>query len=104
MLNNSDNLKIKPLAEQPPMPERSTSEVIKTEGVNAPRNLFEGDRTASVRAGKYSINKEYRKLIVDGHEYKINSFFNIESAISGDFKTLDYIFTHNHLNIDDFES
>ena len=103
MFNNSDNLKIKPLVEQPPIPERSTSEVIKATDANTPRNLFEVNKTASARVGKYSIDKEYRKLIIDGHEYKINSLFNIESAINGDFKTLDYIFTYNHLNIDDFE-
>lgn len=85
------------------MPARSTSKVIGAEGVNTPRNLFEVDKTASVRAGKYSIDKECRKLIVGGHEYEINSFFNIESAINGDFRTLDYIFTYNHLNINDFE-
>lgn len=102
MFNNSDNIKIKPVAEQPPMSARSTSEVAGAEGTNTPRNLFEVNKTASTRAGEYSIDKERRKLIVDGHEYKINSFFNIESAINGDFKTLDYIFTYNHLNINDF--
>lgn len=102
MFNNSDNLKIKPVAEQPTMPARSTSEVIKAKGVNTPSNLFEVNKTACTRAGYYSIDKEHRKLIVDGHEYKINSFFNIESAINGDFKTLDYIFTYNQININNF--
>ncbi|MDD3593836.1 MAG: hypothetical protein PHX18_04315 [Candidatus Gastranaerophilales bacterium] len=104
MFNNSDNLKIRLLADQPPMPATPTSDVIKPEGVNTPRNLFELNKTASTRAGKYSIDKEHRKLIVDGNEYFINDFFNIENAISGDFKTLDYIFTFNNLNIDDFRT
>ncbi len=102
MFNYSDNLKINQTAQEAGMPARPTSEVIKSDGTNTPRNLFEGNKTAPVRAGRYSIDKEHKKLIVDGHEYKINSFFNIESAINGDFKTLDYIFTYNHLNINDF--
>jgi hypothetical protein len=102
MFNYSDNLKINQTVQEAGMPATPTSEVIKAEGTNTPRNLFEGSKTPSTRAGKYSIDKEYRKLIVDGYEYKINSFFNIESAINGDFRTLDYIFTYNHLNINDF--
>jgi len=102
MFNNSDNLKIKPVAEQPTMPATPTVEVIRLRDTNTPRNLFEGNKTASTRAGKYSIDKEHRKLIVDGNEYFINDFFNIENAVGGDFKTLDYIFTSNNLNIDDF--
>lgn len=85
------------------MPASLVSEVIKADGINTPRNIFEVNKTASTRVDKYSIDKEHRKLIVDGHEYKIDSFFNIESAINGDYKTLDYIFTYNHLYINDFE-
>lgn len=86
------------------MPERHTSKVITPEGTNTPRNLFGGNKTAPARARKYSIDKEHRKLIVDGNEYLINDFFNIENAVGGDFKTLDYIFTFNNLNIDDFRT
>lgn len=93
----------KPIPQESHMPARPASEVISVRDTNTPRNLFEGNKTTSTRADKYSIDKEHRKLIVGGHEYKINSFFNIESAINGDFKTLDYIFTYNHLNINDFE-
>lgn len=97
-----DTLINTPIAEQPHMPATPTVKVIRLRDTNTPRNLFEGNKMASARARKYSIDKEHRKLIVDGDEYFINDFFNIENAVSGDFKTLDYIFTYNHLNIDDF--
>lgn len=99
-----DTLINTPIAEQPTMPARPASEVVSVRDTNTPRNLFDGNKTASARAGKYSIDKKHRKLIIGGHEYYINDFFNIENAVSGDFKTLDYIFTFNNLNIDDFRT
>lgn len=92
-----------PIPQKTPVPVDPVSYVTRVGGVNIPRNLFEGNKTASARVEKYSIDKEHRELIVDGHKYIINDFFNIENAVSGDFRTLDYIFTYNHLNINDFE-
>lgn len=102
MFNNIENLIINQIAEQPCMPVAPVSKVIKAVDTNTPRNLFGGNKTASTSVLKYSIDKANRKLIIDGHEYKINSFFNIENAINGDYKTFDYIFTYNQLNINDF--
>lgn len=52
---------------------------------------------------KYEINLETYKLIANNKMFDIPKFFNLKSAIQGDFKTLDYIFAYCGLDINQFK-
>lgn len=51
----------------------------------------------------YVIDRDNKTLSIDDKQYLIPDFFNIENAINGDFKTLDYIFTYFKLDIYNYD-
>ena len=51
----------------------------------------------------YSIDKASRTLSINDKRYLIPVFFNIENAINGDFKALDYIFSYFRLDIYEYD-
>lgn len=50
----------------------------------------------------YEIDFAERLLIIGNNKYNIPAFFNINNAIAGDYKTLDYIFTYLGLNTSNY--
>lgn len=50
----------------------------------------------------YEIDIAKRLVIIGNNKYSIPAFFNINNAIAGDYKTLDYIFTYLGLNTSNY--
>lgn len=50
----------------------------------------------------YEIDTIKRLLIVGNNKYNIPAFFNINNVLTGDYKTLDYIFTYFGLNVGNY--
>ena len=51
----------------------------------------------------YSIDRCSKTLSINDKQYLIPDFFNIENAVNGDFKTLDYIFSYFRLDIYEYD-
>lgn len=51
---------------------------------------------------RYEIDIKKRLLFLENNKYNIPDFFNINNAITGDYKTLDYIFTYLGLNTSNY--
>ena len=51
---------------------------------------------------QYNIDVTERLLIIENNKYSIPLFFNINNAIAGDYKRLDYIFTYFGLNTSNY--
>ncbi len=85
------------------MPEWHTSEVLNEFDINTFDKQETAHKLNSSSLRRYMIIPETRTLVIDGTDYKIQPFFNIENAMAGDYKTLDYIFNSKGFNIDEFE-
>lgn len=51
---------------------------------------------------RYEIDIKKRLLLIGNNKYNIPNFFNINNAIKGDYKSLDYIFTYLGLNTSNY--
>lgn len=85
------------------MPEWRTSEVLNKFDINTLDKQETAHKLNSSGLRQYMIIPETKTLVIDGTDYKIQSFFNIKNAMAGDYKTLDYIFNSKGFNIDEFE-
>ncbi len=51
---------------------------------------------------RYEIDIKKRLLLIGNNKYNIPNFFNINNAVTGDYKTLDYIFTYLGFNTSNY--
>ena len=76
-------------------------EIIKnTPTINRKNNSFNSENYIVI--SHYEIDAIKRLLIVGNNKYNIPTFFNINNALAGDYKTLDYIFTYFGLNVGNY--
>lgn len=81
------------------MPEPPKYEVLNVPSINPYANMIELHTSHSNGLLEYKINADTRKLIIGNSVYDIPEYFNIENALNGDYKTLDYIFNSCGLDI-----
>lgn len=55
-------------------------------------------KTPCATSANYTVDKINRILTVKGKIYIIPDFFNIDNLISGEIKTIDYVFTYFNLD------
>ena len=76
-------------------------EIIKnTSTINRKNNNFNSENYIVISHSEIDAIK--RLLIVGNNKYNIPVFFNINNALAGDYKTLDYIFTYFGFNISNY--
>ena len=84
------------------MPQTDLSEVSKPVDIKPYTNLLELNTSHSDDLKEYKINPQTYKLIIDNKFYDIPRFFNINGAIEGNYKALDYIFSYCGFDIKRF--
>lgn len=67
-------------------------------GLIAPETNSSMVKMPCVKSADYAVDKINRILTVKDKKYNIPCFFNIDNLISGEAKTVDYVFTYFKLD------